>query len=516
MILASSNFLGVAVTDRAIYFADLSGQGDKASVGRTATFVLPEGMSLDKPEAVGAALAIFLKQHDLDGRKAVVGVPAKWLIAVEKDVPPAGREQMRAMLRLQAERLPLADNGEVVYDYVGEHQANKPGKVLLVAMLRKQLERIEKVMEAAGLNVAAVTPTALALASAFTAHGGNSKINNSPMLFLGRNGAEVVFQRGGSPRSLRHVGVTMANGHGLPAMAPLGAELRRAVSLAPSGPNGQPAAAGGSPAAPDELYLLDLVGLGPDQVSELSERLGWKIRNSDGLAMLGLKGVPTQVGKATEEDLKSFAPVLALAMVGADRALMPLNFAKSRLAPPPVKRFGKKSVWAGVIGALVVISLLALWIDVKFVLQGELDSVVQKRTDLGKKYTVAKAVSDKVDFTNHFINTRTPVLDCMEEITNTFHDDELVYATSLNLQEDKDSKEFTKVTAKLEGTATDMRIATVLANRLRDNPRFSNINGPTISTKVGRQSNGQSTFTIIFTYSPVPPIVPQPQQQQQK
>src|SRR5689334_20941786 len=141
MIGRSGSFLGVAVSDHSIACAEVSvaGGGNRA-VRRTALFVFPADTSLDTPDTAGQALASFLRQKRFTATRAVVGVPARWLIAVEKEVPPASEDQTRATLRLQAERLAVAEHGEVVFDFAGRPSAMAASKVLLVGMLRQRLE----------------------------------------------------------------------------------------------------------------------------------------------------------------------------------------------------------------------------------------------------------------------------------------------------------------------------------------------------------------------------------------
>src|SRR5438477_10424922 len=153
-----SSFLGVAVSDHSIACAEVTvTHGDRRAVRRTAVFVFPPEASLDTPDAAGQALASFLRQKRFTATRAVVGVPARWLIAVEKEVPPANEEQTRATLRLQAERLAVAEHGEVVFDFAGRANPMAASKVLLVGMLRQRMDKVERMLDAAGLTVLAVT-----------------------------------------------------------------------------------------------------------------------------------------------------------------------------------------------------------------------------------------------------------------------------------------------------------------------------------------------------------------------
>src|SRR5258706_9527041 len=155
MLFGSSTFLGVSLRDRSLSCAEIAVTGGKRIVRRLATFTLPQELSFDKPDALGAALAAFLRQNKFSASRAVVGIPAKWLIALEKEIPPAPEEQGRAMLRLQAERLAVSDSGEMVFDYAGRIESDKPNKVLLVGVLRQRIDQIEKMFEAARIAGAA-------------------------------------------------------------------------------------------------------------------------------------------------------------------------------------------------------------------------------------------------------------------------------------------------------------------------------------------------------------------------
>lgn len=504
MIFASSNVLGIAVNDRSIAFAELSGKGSDRMVRRAATFALPQELSFDDPKTLGQVMGRFLKEKGFSASRAIVGIPAKWLIAVEKEVPPAGREQVRAMLRMQAERLPLAESGDVVFEYAGEHPSGKPGKVLLLAMLKKQLDKVTQACEEAGVSVSAVTATGLALANA--AAGAAKLDHTQPMVVLGRHGAEVVWQSQGTPRMLKHFSVPSTNGHGVPALGPLGMELRRAVSLGGT-------ASGGSGGAASELVLWDGVGLENAQVSELSEKVGMKVRAGDGLAMLGVKSlVRTTPGPADESSPQRYAAAVALALVGGSPALIPFDFTKSRLAPPPVRRFGRKSVWAVAIAALLALGIGYLYADYRIELS-KLNDVQAKRSQLGKEYSEVKKVIEQVEYTNKFIKERTPIMDCMRDLTLSFHDNDQIWAASLTFKEERDGRDLDRVEGTMEGKTTDGGVPFVIINRLRDNPKFNPVSIAGAINPIPPSRGQRETlysYTIKFTYNPNPGATTQP------
>ena len=108
MILSSGNYLGLSVSDRGIACAEVSISGGKRQLRRVADFPFSAEQPLENAGATGQALASFLRQQKFRASHAVVGVPARWLIAVEREVPPADEAELRSLLRLQAERMAVS------------------------------------------------------------------------------------------------------------------------------------------------------------------------------------------------------------------------------------------------------------------------------------------------------------------------------------------------------------------------------------------------------------------------
>ncbi|WP_428937150.1 hypothetical protein [Fontivita pretiosa] len=490
--VGSGNFLGIAIGERSMTCAEVcvrrrAGQ-ERAAVRRAATFTLGPERSMDKPESLGEALAGFLRANGFGASRAVVGVPARWLVAVEKEVPPAEREQLHAILRLQAERLAIAESTDTVFDYVdAPRQPDKPGRVLLVAMLRKQLERIEQVMEAAGLRLIAVTPTALALATMSRPEHSSQPFRAAPLLLLGGHGAELVLHNAqGQPRALRHVALAVANGHESPAVATLGAELRRTVLMAGAMPaatsNGQ-----GQGAGVNQIVLWDGLGLSGTQIAELSDRSGFKIQPADRL--------PAVEADATADG--AYAPAVALALCGMKRTL-PLDFAHSRLAPRPTRRFGRRGTWAAAIGVVAVLTIGLLYQDLRQQ-RAELEALQSRLSELAPDIKLAENLLDRINYGRGYFETRPPVLECLREITQMFRDDEPIWATSFTIRENR--------RGQLSGKAADSRTPAALADRMRRNPNFNDVKVMDVSETGSGDSRGgrarEWAFSISFTYTAV-------------
>lgn len=486
----SSSFLGVAVADRSVTCAEVSvgGGGERRTVRRTATFAFPPDATLDAaPDALGQALAAFLRQKRFTASRVVVGVPARWLIAIEKEVPPADEQQARSMLRLQAERLAVAESGEVVFDFAGQTSAAAVSKVLLVGMVRDKLQRVERMMDAAGMSVVAITSTGLTLAAcagrskAFDGTGGG-------VLMLGRNGGEVVWRHDGAPRMLRHVAYLM-NGHGHPPIAPLGAELHRAVAFAAA--NGE---------AAKELLVLDGVGLPAEQVTQLAARIGLPVRADDGVKALKVEVDPAAAPDKEGDDthggggntIGRFAPAMSLALAAARPELLPLDFRHSRLTPAPPQRVSRTQMWGIAIGAAVVLSLVALFLVVRSK-ENQLAELDAQLKAMSEQVKAAQANVERVKYGRGYFEQRPPVLDLMRELALMINDNERIWMTNVGYRE---GNRFT-----ISGKASDPKTPVNFSDRLRGNPHFSDVRMPSGIVEADQKTR-EVSFTISFQFNP--------------
>jgi hypothetical protein len=471
MIGRANSFLGLAFTsETTIACAEVAIGGGARSVRRAATFVLGEELKLDNAAAAGQALANFLRQNKFSAARAVVGLPARWLVALEKELPPAAAEAAHAALRLQAERLAVAESGEMVFDFVGETHRSTASKVLLVGMQRQRLERIARMLDAAGMSVIAVTSSALSLSAAIEA-------DNTGVLTVTRAGAELVWRHGGVPRMLRHVPLVL-NGQQAPATAALASEFRRMVAL--SGANGSTDSR--------SLLLLDSLGLDEQQVQTLSQRLGVAVTCKSQREMLG-------VDAPDEIDAADAAPAVALGLLAAKDRL-PLDFAHSRLTPPVQHRFGRIGTLAIAAGALAVIGVITLFVLVQ-VRQSELDKLNAQSRAMKDQVTAAKASIDRLTTGRGYFefDKRTPVLDCLRQISETFKPEDRMWVTSFAL---KDSPDGYKCT--LSGKGADRNTVLAVGERLQKNPRISAWN-PGELREVDARSR-EVSFSVTFDFNP--------------
>jgi hypothetical protein len=420
-----------------------------------------------------------LRQKGFTASRVVVGVPARWLIAVEKEIPPTDPQQARAALRLQAERLAVAEHDELIFDFAGEADPREPRKVLLVGMLRQRLDRVERMMDAAGMSVAAVTSSALAL-SAAALKGDRS----AGVLMLNRGGGEMVWRQDGAPRMLRHIPISL-NGHELPQLAPLGSELRRAVALTAT--NGQ--------LENKELLLVDGVGLQSNEIEELSDRLGVAVKFDDVLSALRLR---SEAGAVTDTEtpgkpLAVFASAMSLGVAAAKPELLPVNFKHSRLATPQAARISRHMTYAIVLGAAALVAIVSM-IFIAHSRQSTLDDLTAQNNQLKPGVAAAQLAIDRLNYGRGFFEkNRPPVLDCLKDLTASFHDDERMWATTLTVRENGKGN--------LSGKSADRDTVLNVINRLQRNRNFVDVKLQDL--READQRSHEVAFSITFIYANV-------------
>jgi Tfp pilus assembly protein PilN len=341
----------------------------------------------------------------------------------------------------------------------------------MVGIGKTQLERVEQLIDAAGLSIAAITSTGLAMAGEL-----NQADRDTAMLLLQSNGGEMVVRQNGNVKILRHVPFAM-NGHGIPALAPLGAELRRTIALGAAG------------SANREVALMNGVGLGREQLSELSDRAGVSLRAADEMKLLGLSRDGALASGADAAEGYIF-PAVSLALAGNKPSALPLDFAHSKLAPPPVKRFSRQMVYAVVIGALIVIGLAALYWDVS-VQQSKLDAINANIDKMKPTLATAQHVVDRVNYAEGFLNARPAMLDCVKQLSLTLPESDRIWVETLSVI---DSGKCT-----LSGKATDEPTVLALVEQMKRNSKFSGVDLKDVHE--ADQRTHEWTYSLNFNFN---------------
>jgi len=463
--------LGLVVGERSITAAEVSITRDRRQVKQTAQFIFPDDLSLEKPEELGTALAQFLRQNHFSSSRAVIGVPARWLMARDKDLPPATAEVAASTLRLQAERHSSAD--DLVFDYAGQADPRKGRKVLLAAMMRPQMERLQRMADAAGLRLLGITSATLALAGAAA-----NAPSTSLLLTIAPDSMELAARYEGTPILLRHLATTNAaqalhNGAAQDMASMIGGEVRRVVTLMPQ--NGE--------SADRSITLWDSVGLSDSELPILRDRAGLAVDNLVDLKSLGITG--------STPDAARYAPAIALALSAADRRL-PLDFLHSRLATRKESRIGRKTLWGIIFGALLIGLIAFLLVDLQ---QREtaLHELQAKLDNLKPDTKAAETLNDKLSYGRGWFETRPSMLECLREITRAFRDDEPIWVSSFTLRDNHKGT--------LKGRTADRKYVTDpqgLIDRLQKNKNFSDVRVQELREVGGTSRDVSFSLNFIF------------------
>lgn len=469
MRLGSSNILGLAFDERGVSCADVAVDADKRVCRRLGRFDFPSDAGLAHAQACGAALSLYLKSHNFDSRRAIIGVPARWVISQLKDLQPTDRASTIDMLRLQAERLGPGGS-ELVVDVAGDALANV-NRAMLIGILRPQYERLLTVASAAQLNVAAITSTTLALQALMTGQG------ETPLMLLTESGAELVAGDASSPRALRHL--SSSNASQDTGADQLAGDLRRAIALGTLG--------GGTNA----IRLWDGLGIDASRTRWLGDRAGVTIQPTPAATSLGLQIDSGALnGEANRSSPVAFLPAIALACGRA--ADLSVNFVAPRLAPPRVKRFGRKAIWAAALTATAIIGIVALY-QAASSRETEADEYEAQLNAIDPDAKAAEATINRIAYGRTYFENRPPMLAAIREVGSAFPFDEPIWALSFRFGDNRKGE--------VQGKTTDQRLAFALRDRLMANPNLREVQLQDLRQAGGSGSRGEQSFSISFIYT---------------
>lgn len=436
--------LGLSVTDQQIVLVECS----PAQPVRWGAVKLSPELSLERDAAaVGSAVAEELKKQQIRVRRVVVGLPTRWLMTAEREVPPSDVSTGQALLRLQAERLGSVDSHPMTFDCLGDIQPSQPSQVLLVGAPQQRITQVQRMAEAAGLQLVAVTSTVLSLAE--LARRGGQNINT--LALLGGDGAALVGFNQGRIRAVRHLSLGALEHTQADFARNMGTELRKALVLMP-----------GQVGAASNTVVWDAIGLDSDSQQNLAQSLGGHAAWGD---ISSLLKQACNSNSHTAALQPAVIPALALACCAGSRN-PPVNWLDSRLKVIPARRWGRRSVWAAVLVAVGVLALGMLFAEVQS-LETQRNELNQQLSLLAEEIKSADAAVQRVSFGAGYFETRPPMLEKLREIALAFGYDAAVWSTSLTL---KDSGQ-----VQISGRATDQRAVLALLDRLKKSQRFRDV-----------------------------------------
>jgi len=499
--------LGLAASEGSIAVAEVAMVSGRPSLLRAARFAA-EAQGEPKQPGTAQAFRHFLRQHHFSASRCVIGLEAGWLIAKEKVLPPGSSASVAGALSIAAERDFNSSATEFVFDCTAP--ADSPGGTssLLVAASRRKLEDVSAMAKAAGLSVAGVTSSTLALAAATEASAFERLV-----LYLCPGRAELVLQTGGGFRVLRRLSA--------PAQPErLASEICRVASFLPAAAD---ADARQEPNRDRELLIWD-DGLGLDAaaVDLLRDRLAIPVR---------VCRFPDDLGVGASDGAADGAGAVqaaALAAGAAARRPAIVDFLHSRLATRRKARLGRYAVW-GIAAAVAVCAAAAYFVWDWRTSRQELAALQSQMDGLKGKARDASDVLDNLSFAREWYDSRPRYLECLRELTLVFPEQTQAWATGIAVRDkvkaDKnptaDSKPPTPgksaggsaavstadlkpptprtLLLELSGKSASESAALEIIDRLRACPRFSNVKS--LYIRQGGSETREVSFAITFEFT---------------
>jgi hypothetical protein len=460
-----SRILGLAVHDRTVLLAELRGSSAKPVLACVGRFDFPEGMGLDEPQPLGAALGQYLRQTGFTARQCVVGLPAAWIMSKTQEVPPAEPEALLGIVRLKAELAFTSDARELAVDYLPPPR-DHADQVLLVATLRRRIDQVTALGKAAGLRIQAITCSASALALA----AGSDADHGQLTLHLSPDAAEISLRDGDQVRLIRPLSMPG------PSQADGGDALMRDIR--------RTLAAAGNAGRAQQLRIWESIGLGAGPSDELGCALNVTSTHRGGIDEL----VHANGTLAGRPDANAYAGAVALAKAGIHRQLRPIDFLHSRLAAPVRRHWAQRYRYPAV--ATAVLLAIAGGIAIHYhSVDAEIALQEQEYRLQAPRLREAEALVTKVRTADGWFGNRPGVLDALRELTVSYPDSR-IWATEFVLRED--------MGGSIVGRARDNQAVLAMRDRLQASAAFDDVK--LLSMREAGTGQSDLIYTISFRY----------------
>lgn len=470
-MLNARNILGIAVDEFGIVAAEVRFRPGHSEVRRVGQWNFEERLNSDNAKDLGQKMGQFLRKNHFSSKQAVIGIPTKWIIAKEIIAPPASPEVLDGMLGIQAERTFSLNASELIFDYCGRTSVSKKSEVLLLAARRQIIDQITALLVAAGLQVRSMTVSALAFSKVLSKTGPEYRYG----LYTRPTYCEFWTQMNGTPRSIQHIPIAGEQRTPDEYTEQLVAMIQRTILL--SSQQGQ------SP--PYEITAYNGYGLSDKIITRLNEQLAPQATVINGdyqllSSRLSLSDYP-------EEAQSIAAVVVAMTATGTDKP--PVDFLNPRIGRK--KTFRRKSVtlWAGIIGVVCLLTLAAALVDWQ-IDRRDIATYTQQLELMSEDITAAQEIVDRISYASSWTSQEPIFLNCLRELTLTFPEEPVVWATNLRLSENAG--------AALVGKAVDEKSFYEVLDKIKEHKAFSNVQMIHIRD-AGRDSR-EKEFAVHFEF----------------
>jgi hypothetical protein len=458
-------FIGLAIEENAMLASDIRCEKGHFLVSHVNHFVFPDGASFKDPEGLGRLLGRFLQENRFGAKKAIIGIPAKWLMIREKAIPASTRENIAGILKIHAEREFSLSPEELALDYTGLVENDKPNRMFLLAMLRANLDNAILAVRWAGLDVLSVTASSIALFSRIRA--GLSSPAPRYFLYIRKEYAEFLAGDGEQIVDVRYIQSDLKNETGL-----FVTELRRIISSYSNNSVKE-----GS----EQLLIWNAsYDLGREEFKSLEDSLPPNIRLVEG----SRQSFADRLDLPEVEDAVRLAAPVMLVEAYNNTDPFYIDFLNSRMNVRTSIIKKSQVFWASAAAFGLVILLMVMF----FIWRGDKKDVSELRSKLdGMKEDIndARDVIQKVSMAGGWYSKRPRILDCLTALTSAFPEEGRIWVTSLALTEE--------MAGVVSGRATDEKSVIEVLDQLKGNRLFSNVQ------MIYLQDNGRNSEEISFS-----------------
>lgn len=472
MMLSTRTILGLAIDDSGMVVAEVglrSGSPEVRHAGR---------LDFEGPWTAGTAtewgqkLRQFLRANHFSARRAVVGIPTKWVAAKEIVAPPAPAETLAGLLSIQAERAFSLNATDLICDYCGRTSASEQSRVLLLAARREIIGQVGELTDAAGLQVQSVTVSALAFGQALSRAGPEPRYG----LYARRTYCEFWCQLNGKPRFIKHIPIVEKDAAPGDRATFLTSTIQRLILL--SSQQGQ------SPPYPITAY--DACDTSGQTVRRLHEQLTPQITVSDGRAGPPFDGT----GLLDRPEETQAMAAVAVAAAGTDRP--PVDFLNPRIGPKKKAHRPRVIGWAAFIGFALLVALMAVIADWRADVT-TIATCSEQLEQLSDDIVAAREIVDRISYARTWTSQEPRFLECLRELTLAFPEEPSIWATSLGLSENAEGA--------LVGKAIDEESFYEVLDQIKQNEAFADVQ--MIHIRDAGRDLREKEFAISFTFQGV-------------
>ena len=470
-MLGTRTVLGLAIDEFGIIVAEVGARVGRSEVRRVGHWDFEETLNTDNAQELGRKFKQFLRDNHFTAKRAIIGIPTKWMVAKEIVAPPAGADALTGLLAIQAERAFSLNASELIFDYCGTPSTSEHSKIMLLAARRQMVDQIKDLVATAGLQVQAVTVSALAFDRTRSATDAHRRYG----LYARPSYCEFWSQSGDRPETIRHIPMTGVNGTPDDRTQQLTAALQRLMLLLPQ-QNQSP---------PYRVTLYDACNLPDGTIDQLNEQLAPQISVADGATEVLAAGL----GSVDSPERNQSMAAAAVAMTGVGTRKPAVDFLNPRIGrkeAAPHKRLVGWGAVAAVVALAIAGVVLADWQGTR----SDIATYTEQLEMMSEDIVAARAVVDRMAYARSWTSQKPVFLECLRQLTLAFPEAPTIWATSLALTENAEGS--------LVGRAGEDESVIEVQDKIKQNEAFTDVQMIHIRD-VGRNST-EKEFAVKFKF----------------